>query len=149
MRNASLRRRGSGGGIVRAVDVEGHPRDAFRLVADALQIRHRLAEGENHAEILAHRLSQSEEVHDLLVGLDIEKVHDVVASHHVAGTLHIRLAQRHHRLRDLILDQTAHPQHDVVQVRELLVEALERVLFGAHRVGSCFGPGRRLSRSGP
>ena len=36
----------------------------------------------------------------------------MVAGDHVARGLHVRIAQRVHRLRDLILDQSAHPEND-------------------------------------
>ena len=92
-----------------------------------------LPQREDHAQILADRLAEREEVDDLLVRLDVEEVHDVIAGDHVAGGLQVRLAQRRHRLRDLILHQAAHAQHHAVQVRQLLIEALEGVLFAAHR----------------
>ena len=58
----------------------------------------------------------------------------MVTRDHLARGLDIRIAQRRHRLRDLILHQAAHAQHDVVQIRELLVEAFECVLLGRHRM---------------
>ena len=56
----------------------------------------------------------------------------MVAGDDFAGGLRIRIAQRIHGLGDLILHHAAHPEHDAVQARQLLVEALEGVLFAAH-----------------
>ena len=123
-----------------AVHVDGHPRDRFRFVPDALEVAHRAPERHDHPEIPAHRLAEREHVHRLLVGLDLEEVHHVVAGDHVPRRVGVLVAQRLHRVDDLLLDQAAHPEHDVVEVRELLVEALEGVLVAlalSHGEGRC------------
>src|SRR5262245_2813352 len=96
--------------------------DVHRLVADALEVGDDLHGGGDEAEVAGGRLVEGEQLHALLVDLDVVSVHLPIAVDDVSGQRLVTLHQRPHGAADLILDQRAHGQQRLLEAVQLLVE---------------------------
>ncbi len=96
--------------------------DVDGLVADALEIGDDLHGGGDEAQIAGGRLVQRQELHALLVDLDVVGVHLRVAVDDLLGQHRVALQQRGHDPADLVLDQAAHGQQGLLERVQLFVK---------------------------
>ena len=92
------------------VELERALGDVHLLVADALEVGDDLHGGRDEAHVAGRRLVEGQQLHALLVDLDVVGVHPGVAVDDLLGQDAIALQQRPHHAADLVLDQPAHGQ---------------------------------------
>jgi len=98
------------------------------LVTDALQVRHRLDDREYQSQVPGGGLAAHQDALAFLVEVHLERVDIHIAAHHARGTLLVTACERGDPLVELRQHQLPHAQHAPVQVLEVLVVLLHRVL---------------------
>src|SRR5690606_15540582 len=92
-------------------------------VADPLEVRDRLDDGDDQAKVSGGRRAGREDAAALLVDADLHLVDLRVGLGHLEPELAIRLGQSAYSAVELVLDETAHRQHRVPDALEIFVEA--------------------------
>jgi hypothetical protein len=106
-----------------AVDQSLHrARDARRLVADALEVADRLADGDQQAEVARRRLPPRDDRRQVAIDLQFHAVHPLFLSDHLRRGLAAEMGQGVDRLCDLRLGEPAHLEHAGGDVAQLGVE---------------------------
>ena len=124
--SAAWRTSTTGGRYAALVDVLRHARDLLRLVADALEVGHRLHDGEDHAQVAGRGLA----AHDDLAAVLVESTSMALTRWSAAIILRKRDVagrERIDRAPDLRLHQPAHGEHARADRAEIEVVLLRRV----------------------
>ncbi|MNY27052.1 hypothetical protein D3C86_1609390 [compost metagenome] len=108
--------------------LDGALGDLGGLVADALEVDHRLGDADDQAQVGSRRLTAGEDAHAFLVDVALHLVDLVVDLAHLLSQTGVGVDQRGHRVIDLLLDQPAHGQQMAAHLLQLGVELLGDVL---------------------
>jgi hypothetical protein len=114
------------------VDAARHAGDLLRLVADALEVGHRLGDGEDQAQVVCRRLALDDDLAAVAVDRHFHGVHVAVVGDHLVDHGALAGGHRLQRPPDLRLDQAAHLEDARAHRFELGVELLGYVLADAH-----------------
>ena len=97
--------------------------DLFPLVANSLEVRDRLDDRDNDAQIACSGRAGREDSAAFLVDGDFHVVHLVVVHGNGFAQRAVAFDQRRHGLVKLLLHEAAHPQHLTANPLEVFVEA--------------------------
>ena len=86
----------------------GALRDLLGFIAGAFEIRNRLRDRDEEAQVARGRLTARDDVAALFVDLDFHRVQTFFGSDHLVGDLRVEAVQRQHRVHDLRFDEAAH-----------------------------------------
>ena len=113
------------------VDLPGHPRDLLGLVADALQVRDRLADRHDETQVSRRGLALDDDVAAIVVDPDLVLVDASLVRNHLVDQVLISVRERVDGPAYLGLHQAAHLQNPRAQGLEVVVVLLGKV-FAAH-----------------
>ncbi|MNR11070.1 hypothetical protein D3C85_1273520 [compost metagenome] len=102
--------------------LDGALGDLGGLVADALEVDHRLGDADDQAQVGGRRLAAGEDAHALLVDVALHLVDLRVDLAHLLGQAGVGVDQRVDRVGDLLLHQAAHGQQVAADLLQLGVE---------------------------
>ncbi len=102
--------------------------DLLGLVADALEIRDRLDDGDDEPEVAGRRRARREDAAALLVDADLHAVDLDVVLGDLQAELAVAFGQRFDGAIELLLDEPAHREHRVAHALEIFVEAPRDVM---------------------
>ena len=120
------------GGLAVLGQLDGATGDLGSLVADALQVDHRLGDADDQAQVGGRGLTASEDAQAFLVDAALHDVDLVVDGAHLARQPGIGIDHRAHGVADLLFHQTAHGQQvaaDLFQFDVVLLGDVLRVAF--------------------
>ncbi len=109
--------------------------DLLGLVADTLEIRNRLDDGDNQAQITCSRRPRRKNATAFLIDADLDLVDLVVVICDLQPQFAVAADDRRYGSRQLRFDEAAHVQHVVPQILNILIEAPRNVVrkFGCLR----------------
>ena len=109
-------------------ELDGPAGDLRGLVADALQVDHRLGDADHQTQVGGRRLATREDAQARLVDVALHLVGLLIDLAHLLGQARVGLDQRGDRVVDLLLHQAAHGQQVAAHLFQLGVELLGNVL---------------------
>jgi hypothetical protein len=101
--------------------VLGEPRDLGRLVADALEVGHDLAGGEDQAQVRGRGLAAHDDLPQLVVDDLLELVHLGVPGDHLQRALHVAVDVTQDGRADVRFHEPAHLEHPRADRLQVLV----------------------------
>ena len=108
--------------------LDGAAGDLGGLVADPLEVDHRLRDADDQAQVGGRRLTPGEDTHALLVDVALHLVDLVVDLADLLGEAGVGVDQRVDRVVDLLFHQPAHGQEVAAHILQLGVELLGDVM---------------------
>jgi hypothetical protein len=114
--------------LQRAGDRDRSLRDAFRVVADSLELVRRAQSGEDLAQVDRHRLAERKKPHDERLDLELEPVGLGLPFDHLGREVEIRVADRAHCIVHLGGGQGSELQGQVTQDPQLVGKGLDQML---------------------